>query len=51
MKNWFIIGVAKAMIHDQDLFMFLWLEACNTTVNQFSTTNGKSCQNNTIIPS
>jgi hypothetical protein len=31
-KNRSIIGVAKAMIHDQDLPMFLWVEACNTTV-------------------
>jgi hypothetical protein len=31
-KNRSIIGVAKAMIHDQDLSMFLWAEACNTTV-------------------
>jgi hypothetical protein len=31
-KNRSIIGVAKAMIHDQDLPMFLWAEACNTTV-------------------
>jgi transposase InsO family protein len=27
-----IKGVAKAMIHDQDLLMFLWVEACNTTI-------------------
>jgi hypothetical protein len=27
-----IVGVAKAMLHDQDLPMFLWVEACNTTV-------------------
>jgi transposase InsO family protein len=31
-KNQSIIGVAKAMIHDQDLLMFLWVEACNTTI-------------------
>jgi hypothetical protein len=31
-KNRAIIGVAKAMLHDQDLPMFLWAEACNTTV-------------------
>jgi transposase InsO family protein len=31
-KNRSIIGAAKAMIHDQDLPMFLWEEACNTTV-------------------
>jgi transposase InsO family protein len=31
-KNQSIIGVAKAMIHDQDLPMFLWAEACNSTV-------------------
>jgi hypothetical protein len=26
------IGSSRAMIHDQDLPMFLWVEACNTTV-------------------
>jgi hypothetical protein len=31
-KNRSIIGSAKAMIHDQDLPMFLWAEACNTTI-------------------
>jgi transposase InsO family protein len=31
-NNRSIIGVAKAMVHDQDLSMFLWVEACNTTV-------------------
>jgi hypothetical protein len=31
-KNRSIIGVVKAMIHDQDLPMFLWVEACNTTI-------------------
>jgi hypothetical protein len=31
-KNRSIVGAAKAMIHDQDLPMFLWAEACNTTV-------------------
>jgi hypothetical protein len=31
-KNRAIVGAAKAMIHDQDLPMFLWAEACNTTV-------------------
>jgi hypothetical protein len=27
-----IIGAAKAMIHDWDLSMFLWVETCNTTI-------------------
>jgi transposase InsO family protein len=31
-KNRAIIGATKAMLHDQDLPMFLWAEACNTTV-------------------
>jgi hypothetical protein len=31
-KNRSIIGSARAMIHDQELPMFLWAEACNTTV-------------------
>jgi transposase InsO family protein len=31
-KNRSIMGVDKAMIHDQDMSMFLWEEACNTTV-------------------
>jgi transposase InsO family protein len=31
-KNWSIISAVKAMIHDQSLPMFLWAEACNTTV-------------------
>jgi hypothetical protein len=31
-KNQSIIGSAKAMIHDQDLPMFLWEEACNMTL-------------------
>lgn len=31
-KNKSIVGAMKAMIHDQDLPMFLWAEACNTTV-------------------
>ena len=31
-KNRAIVGAAKAMIHDQDLPMFLWAEACNTAV-------------------
>jgi hypothetical protein len=31
-KNWSIIGSARAMIHDQDLPMFLWAEAYNTAV-------------------
>ena len=30
-KNMAIIGVARAMIHDQGLPLFLWAEACNTT--------------------
>eukprot|EP00253_Pinus_taeda_P009762 PITA_09762 len=31
-KNRSIIGVAKAMLHDQGLPLFLWAEACNTAV-------------------
>ena len=31
-KNRAIIGATKAMIHDWDLPMFLWEEACSTTV-------------------
>jgi transposase InsO family protein len=31
-KNRSIIGVAKAMIRDKDLSMFLWAKACNTTM-------------------
>jgi hypothetical protein len=31
-KNKTIVGVAHAMIHDQGLSMFLWVEACCTTV-------------------
>jgi hypothetical protein len=31
-KNRVIIGAVKAMLHDQDLPMFLWAEACNTTI-------------------
>jgi transposase InsO family protein len=31
-KNRSIIDSARAMIHDQDLPMFLWVEACNTRV-------------------
>jgi transposase InsO family protein len=31
-KNRSIISSAKAMIHDQGQPMFLWAEACNTTV-------------------
>jgi len=31
-KNMTIMGVARAMIHDQGLPMFLWAEACRTTV-------------------
>jgi len=27
-----IVGAAKSMLHDQDLPMFLWVEACNTVV-------------------
>ena len=30
-KNMTIVGAAKAMLYDQDLPRFLWLEACNTT--------------------
>jgi hypothetical protein len=32
-KNQSIIGSIRAMIHDQDLPMFLWEEACNMIVN------------------
>jgi transposase InsO family protein len=31
-KNRMIMGVARAMLHDQDLPMHLWEEACNTIV-------------------
>jgi IS30 family transposase len=31
-KNKAIVGVARAMLHDQGLPLFLWDEACNTTV-------------------
>jgi transposase InsO family protein len=31
-NNQSIVGVAKAMIHDQDFPMFLWAKACNTTM-------------------
>jgi hypothetical protein len=31
-KNMAIVGVAKAMLYDQDLPKFLWAEACNTIV-------------------
>jgi transposase InsO family protein len=31
-KNQSIIGSTRDMIHDQDLPMFLWAEACNTTI-------------------
>jgi hypothetical protein len=27
-----IVGAAKAMLHDQDFPMFLWVEVCNTAV-------------------
>ena len=31
-KNRSIVGVARAMLHDQSLSFFLWAEACNTAV-------------------
>jgi len=31
-KNRTIVGATRAMIHDQGLPMFLWVEACHTTV-------------------
>jgi hypothetical protein len=31
-KNIMIMGAARAMLHDQGLPMYLWEEACNTTV-------------------
>jgi transposase InsO family protein len=31
-KNMAIVGVAKAMLHDQGLPLFLWAEACYTAV-------------------
>jgi hypothetical protein len=31
-KNQTIVEVARAMLHDQDLPMMLWAEACNTAV-------------------
>jgi hypothetical protein len=31
-KNRYIISSTKAMIHDQEFPMFLWVEACNASV-------------------
>jgi hypothetical protein len=31
-KNRAIVGAARAMLHDQGLPLFLWAEACYTTV-------------------
>jgi transposase InsO family protein len=31
-NNWSIVSVTKAIIHDQSLHLFLWVEACNTIV-------------------
>ena len=31
-KNKTIVGAARAMLHDQSLPFFLWVEACNTIV-------------------
>ena len=31
-KNRMIVGVARAMLHDQGLPMHLWVEACNSAV-------------------
>lgn len=31
-KNRTIVGATKAMLYDQDLPKFLWVEACNTTM-------------------
>lgn len=31
-KNWSIVGATKAILHDQGLPMFLWVDACNTTI-------------------
>ena len=31
-KNRSIVGVVRAMLHDQSLPFFLWVEACNTAV-------------------
>jgi transposase InsO family protein len=31
-KNKAIVGVARAMLHDQGIPLFLWAEACNTAV-------------------
>ena len=31
-KNRTIVGAAKAMLYDQDMPKFLWVEACNTVV-------------------
>jgi hypothetical protein len=31
-KNKAIVGVLRAMLHDQGLPFFLWVEACNTAV-------------------
>ena len=31
-NNKTIVGVARAMLHDQGLLLHLWAEACNTTI-------------------
>jgi len=31
-KNWTIVEASKEMLHDQDLPMMLWAEACNTAI-------------------
>ena len=32
-KNRSIVGATRAMLHDQSLPFFLWVEACSTTVH------------------
>jgi len=31
-KNRIIVGSSRAMLHDQGLPLYLWVEACNTTI-------------------
>ena len=44
-KNGAIIGAARAKIHDQGLPLFLWVEACNTTVYLQNRSPHKSLEN------
>ena len=47
-KNGAIIGVARAMIHDQRLPLFLWAETCNTVVYLQNRSPHKSLGNLTL---